>query len=480
MILRSTGVCTPMVLWSVLIAPQVAWAEPTISKSVISPAMLKSTTLASTLLTPPLPAHSADTSEVLLSLQQAQMWAQQSQTLQSFWQQRQAVAQANVTQSLVWQNPELSIGQTGFHRNTELEFSVSISQKLDVFGERAAREQLARIQLQQSDLAQLSDTAQLQLAVTAEYWQLAQAEWVLQLGNHQAQLSQQALNVAQKRLDAGRIAALDYDKILIAHQQQQRDLQRMNSDQQIAHDQLAQFWEAVQPFSGTGQPLQFPILDQSLSKIDDNNDLFQQQLRQQQQLAQAELSLAKIRTKPQPTVSLGYVERREAVLQSDQKTQRIMLGVSIPLPLFNRHQGVVQAQQALQQMSMSQRELELRLRQQRMQQTWRTLQALQQQYQILTTQQMPLAEQIQQKTLTGFEVGKLSVLDVQQAMRDYQQLQAEQLQILAQAWQGMLTLQAIRLGVSNPESLITPNSRYALNNQILQSGKALVLPVTGE
>lgn len=176
-----------------------------------------------------------------LSLQQTQDLALQSQPLQQLWQQRRHIAEANVLQSNQRRNPQLLLEQTGFKNTQEREASIAIAQQLDIFGERKTRQQLAGLQLEQDSVRRLTDEAELRLAVTIAYWQLAQAEWALELAGTQQQLSLQGLMVARKRLQAGRIAEVDYQRVHIAHQNQVRQWQAAQAQCALARQQLGQF-----------------------------------------------------------------------------------------------------------------------------------------------------------------------------------------------------------------------------------------------
>ena len=414
-------------------------------------------------------------------MQQAQAQALQQQPLQQLWQQRQNIAQSQVLQSSLRTNPELMVEQTGFNKKNEQELSIGISQKLDLFGERKTRQALATIQLNQDSLMRERDEAEIKLMVSVAYWQLAQAEWNIALLKQQQTLSQQTLNVAKKRLEAGRIAQVEYQRVQLADQSQQQKSQAVQAQYQIAHLQLAQLLgtESLLP-NQLQQPIQFPVLaalnpnhlsEQTLL----NQQIQQQQIQQQQNYAATALQLAKIQAKPQPSISIAYVQNREARYANiathtsnannapdNDRSQRVALGLSVPLALFNKNQGVVQAQYAMQQTGQIQAAWQIKQRQQRAQQQWLNLTAIEQQYQQLTTQQLPTAKQIWQKTLIGFEAGKFTVLDVQQASRDYQQTQAEQLALLQQAWQISHSLQALHLGLNISDA---SNTLYELNQR---------------
>ncbi|XID74761.1 TolC family protein [Alkanindiges sp. WGS2144] len=380
----------------------------------------------------------------VISLVQAQTLALQYQPRQQVWQQRSQLVQGQAQQAGLQANPQLTVEQTGLERTQEREFSVAVAQQLDVFGERKVRQQLSLLGVEQEQLNQDMSQAQLKLTVSQAYWQLAQAEWALQLAEQQQILGQQSLKVAKKRLEAGRIAALEYHKVQLEQQQQQQQWQAVQNQLHIARLQLGQWWgDSTVNLFKTGQPLQFPV-SQSITINAPNLGL--QYLHQQQKQAEVALHLARIQARPQPTLSLGYVRTRESNT-TDAQSQRIALGVSVPLPLFNQNQGTVREQQAMLALSQGQAHLYQQQIQQQIQQKQLTLQLLAQQYQQLTQQQLPLAQQVQQKTQTGFEAGKFSVLDVQQASRDYQQLQSRQLNLLQQGWQLSLELQALALGL---------------------------------
>lgn len=415
-------------------------------------------------------------SQATFNLQQAQAQALQQQPLQQLWQQRQNIAQSQVLQSGLRTNPELMIEQTGFNKKNEQELSIGISQKLDLFGERKTRQALATIQLNQDSLMRERDEAEIKLMVSVAYWQLAQAEWNIALLKQQQTLSQQALSVAKRRLEAGRIAQVEYQRVQLADQSQQQKSQAVQAQYQIAHLQLAQLLgaESLLP-SQLQQPIQFPVLALLNPNHLSGQTLLNQQIEQQQNYAATALQLAKIQAKPQPSLSIAYVQNREASYANstnsanntnnapdNNRSQRVALGLSVPLALFNKNQGVVQAQYAVQQTAQIQAAWQIKQRQQRAQQQWLNLTAIEQQYQQLTTQQLPTAKQIWQKTLIGFEAGKFTVLDVQQASRDYQQTQAEQLALLQQAWQISHSLQALHLGLNISDA---SNTLYELNQR---------------
>lgn len=423
----------------------------------------------------------------LMSLQQVQDLAMQHHLANSSWPQRQQLAQAKVRYAGLRPVPQLVLEQMGWQGDSERELSVALVQPLDVFGQRKARQQLATLQVEQENWLKTASEAQLQLVAAVLYWRLAQAEWAAQLASQQATLSQQSLNAAQQRLAAGRIAQVDYQRVQVAHQSQLSQWQTARAQQQAAQLQLSQLWPNQPPVPvSTGQAIQWPssfklTSSESISPKSSSSDVstaleknpLLQQLEQQYQQASVTLKLAQIEAKPQPVLSLGYVNTRETAPQETSKRQRIAVGLSLPLPLFRSNAAVMQAQQAMQHINQQQASQQRQILAQQQHYEQLAQQALAQQYQQLTQQQLPLAQQIQQKTVQGFVAGKFGVFEVQQATRDYQQLQREQLELLRHAWQLSLAKQALALGLAQTD-INSSTVLYDLNRQISQSGSTLL------
>lgn len=423
----------------------------------------------------------------LMNLQQVQDLALQHYSANASWPQRQQLAQAKLRYAGLRPVPQLLLEQTGWQGDRERELSVALAQPVDVFGQRKARQQLANLQVEQENWLRTASEAQLKLVAAVLYWRLAQAEWMEQLASQQTTLSQQSLNAAQQRLSAGRIAQVDYQRVQIAHQSQLSQWQAARAQQQTAQLQLNQLWPNQPPVPvSTGQAIQWPssfklTSSESISPKSSSSDVstaleknpLLQQLEQQYQQASAALKLAQIEAKPQPVISLGYVNTRETAPQETSQQQRIAVGLSVPLPSFKSTAAVIQAQQAMQQINQQQASQQRQILAQQQQYDQLAQQTLAQQYQQLTRQQLPLAQQIQQKILQGFAAGKFGVMEVQQATRDYQQLQREQLELLRQAWQLSFARQALVLGLTQSD-INSSTVLYDLNRQISQSGATLL------
>lgn len=426
------------------------------------------------------PTADLQETNAVLTLDQAIQLAQQFSPLQALWQSRRDIAQGNLQQSGLWQNPEISIEQTGFKNTVEREQSFSVSQKLDLFGVLSAKKKLATIALDSEASMRLAYQSQLKLAVTAAYWRVAQAEWQLQLVQAQDQLSDASEQAAKRRLQAGRIAEVDYSRVVVAHQQVKVQLDAAKTALLVSRLQLSRLWGNTTPvfLSTTASTTNsWPVVhaDQILLGLSDNPQ--QQLYRQQQKQAEVAVKLARLQALPQPTLKIGSTRTQLSNAEQGSNSNRLMVGLSVPLPLFDRHQGEIQARTALANLAALQGQLNLNQRQQQAQALLLQLDGLSSQYQQLITEQLPLAQQIQQKTLLGFEAGKFSITEVQQATRDYQSLQFNQLQLLSQAWQLSLQLAAMKEGLAADTDISNADAIDRTNSQLMQD--SMSLPVIG-
>ena len=154
-------------------------------------------------------------------------------------QQRQSISELNIKNSGLWQNPSLNINQDGFGSNTDRELSIAISQPLDVFGQRKLDQKLAETAHQQGQLQQQLWTAQSQLVVKFAWSQLALAQVEKSLFAAQLKVSQNNLDSAKKRYQAGSIALVDYERAQIESLDMQRLYQQAILAEQVAQRQLS-------------------------------------------------------------------------------------------------------------------------------------------------------------------------------------------------------------------------------------------------
>ncbi|EPF6186602.1 TolC family protein [Acinetobacter baumannii] len=409
------------------------------------------------------------TQKAAFSFEQALARAQSYQTQQGVWQAQQQMAEAQLKQSRLWANPSLSIEQTGLQSDQEKELAIGISQPLDLFGQRKAAQHLAKVEMSKVDLAEQRYKAELELIVKYFWSQVALLELEKSLIGEQLAVSQENLSASEKRYQAGSIAQVDVDRVRMSHLENQRFYQQVDLKLQIAKQQLANLW------GGDSNQIQ---LSQSSNQLwvlaadvdtgqDRQNNLLERSFQLDALAQQATIQQLKAKARPQPTVTLGVNNTRSP----EQRTEnQIRLGVEIPLNLFNRQQYGIKIAQAKQELSQRQQSFYRQQNQADIETLMSELKGLHIQFKQLNDQQVPLAVQVQQKTLQGFRLGKFAVTDVQQATMQLQDVRLRKVELLKQAWQNSIEIQSLRLGLE-PEQIMAKDALMQLNQRVWQQAQ---------
>ncbi|MDR6796919.1 TolC family protein [Acinetobacter calcoaceticus] len=403
------------------------------------------------------------------TFEQALEQVQNYQNQQGVWQAQQQMAEANLKQSRLWANPSLSIEQTGFQSDQEKELAIGISQPLDIFGQRKAAQNLAKVEISKIDLAEQRYTAELGLIVKYFWSQVALLELEKSLIGEQLSVSQENLLASEKRYQAGSIAQVDVDRVRMSHLENQRLYQQVDLKLQVAKQQLVNLWGGgSSQFQLFQSPNQLWALAANIEPNQDSqNNLLERSFQLDSLAQQANIQQLKAKARSQPTVTLGVNNTRSPEQSTDNQ---IRLGVEIPLNLFNRQQYGIKIAQAKQELSQRQQSFYRQQNQADIETLMSELKGLRIQFKQLNDQQVPLAAQVQQKTLQGFRLGKFAVTDVQQATMQLQDVRLRKVELLKQAWQNSIEIQSLRLGLE-PEQIMAKDALMQLNQRAWQQSQ---------
>jgi len=410
-----------------------------------------------------------DIQKAAFTFEQALEQVQNYQNQQGVWQAQQQMAEANLKQSRLWANPSLSIEQTGFQSDQEKELAIGISQPLDIFGQRKAAQNLAKVEISKIDLAEQRYTAELGLIVKYFWSQVALLELEKSLIGEQLSVSQENLLASEKRYQAGSIAQVDVDRVRMSHLENQRLYQQVDLKLQVAKQQLVNLWGGgSSQFQLFQSPNQLWALAANIEPNQDSqNNLLERSFQLDSLAQQANIQQLKAKARPQPTVTLGVNNTRSPEQSTDNQ---IRLGVEIPLNLFNRQQYGIKIAQAKQELSQRQQRFYRQQNQADIETLMSELKGLRIQFKQLNDQQVPLAAQVQQKTLQGFRLGKFAVTDVQQATMQLQDVRLRKVELLKQAWQNSIEIQSLRLGLE-PEQIMAKDALMQLNQRAWQQSQ---------
>jgi len=339
------------------------------------------------------------------------------------------IAEGERTQAGLIPNPELAWEVEDTRRDSSTT-TVTLSQPLELGGKRAARiavagagQAIARLELERQRNGLRADVVQ-------AYHAALRAQTAVELAQQSQALTERGLRVVQGRVSAGQSSPVEATRAQVQLAQAQAEQRRAETQRTVAYQALARL---------TGSPLatfdqlpasqlspgQAPLADTLLGQVEQTAEW--RLAAAQVERGEASLGSEKALRIPNLTVSVGSQYSRE-------DRQRVnVVGLSMPLPLFDRNQGnVLAAARRADQARDLRNAVELRLRSETRSAVdqWRTAM---QEVQAYDRTILPAAQQAVDTATRGFEMGKFAFLDVLDAQRTLIDARGLYLQALASA-----------------------------------------------
>ena len=347
-----------------------------------------------------------------------------------------AIADGARRQAGVFRNPEVSFVREGSQRGTRTQ-TVQLSQVLELGGKRSARIRLAERERSLAEGNLGVARTDLRADVTAAYFDALGAQERLQIAQASLDVASKAATAAEKRVAAGRVSPVEQDRAGVAQASARLDLAQAQSELSIAMHTLAAYWGET---AAVSRPLVVPELDlaaaPSLSELQQRLDASPQLRRSRLQVEREEAQVGLDRSQRMPDVTLMVGRQKDDEIG---RTQTV-LGVSLPIPLFNRNQGSLQA--SLSRAEKARTELEasrLRLHQS-LTTAYQRAQLSREQVRTMREDILPRAQRVFDAAVTGFEAGKFSFLDVLDAQRTLLQIRTQYIQALYDRYRAVADL----------------------------------------
>nr|WP_178117714.1 TolC family protein [Pseudomonas sp. R5(2019)] len=323
------------------------------------------------------------------------------------------VAQGEREQAGLIPNPELAWEAEDTRRDSRTT-TVTLSQTLELGGKRGARVEVAS---QGQALAQVQLERQrntLRAEVIGAYQGALRAQQREHLAGQSQALAERGLRVAQGRINAGKASPIEASRAQVFLAEVQLERRRAADERASAYQRLAELtgaaYAAFERLEEATEPA--PAVPETLALLERLNETADLRLAQLQiDQGDAALGLEQRRRIPDLTVSIG------SQYSATDRERVNVLGLSMPLPLFDRNQGnVLAASRRADQARDLRNAAELRLRTELRQalDQWRTAeQALVSFDQVI----LPSAQRAVDAASRGFEAGKFNFLDVLDAQR---------------------------------------------------------------
>lgn len=346
-----------------------------------------------------------------------------------------AIAEGARLQAGLLPNPELSVLREGVQRAGRTQ-TVQISQPLELGGKRAARVRVAELdQTLATDTLRLTASG-LRADVTAAYFNALTAQERVALAQGAVELANKASSAATRRVAAGKISPVDESRSTVAAAGARLELAAAQAELAGARRRLGALWGGSLPDEQSlilPASTSLPPLATLQARLESSPRL----QRAASQLAREEAQVRLEQTQRVPDVAVIIGGRKD----DDLGRSQAVLGLSIPLPLFNRQQGNVlsalrRAEQAKAELAVTRLELE-----QALADAYQRAELAQLQLDTVRTGMLPAAQSALDATVTGFELGKFSFLDVLDAQRTLSQVRTQYLNAMSERYRALAEVQ---------------------------------------
>ena len=342
-------------------------------------------------------------------------------------------------QAGVRHNPYISSEIQDTRSDTQ-QITLQFNQEIELGNKRESRLALADI-LHTKATAELDALkATIHANTVNAFYEVLVAQERLALSKSSFEVANAAVNAATKRVNAGKSSPVEETKSNIAASSAKIELNQSNSQLNSARKRLSALW---------GNP--FPVFEQAYGDVENiplvpsfENLLALLENAPAIVIANLEVSarggsikLARSQSTPNITISAGIVNNQQLGLN------QAILGLSVPIPLFDRNQGNVQEAVSLQYKAQDElialkTQLATKLAGEHERLSVARLSAISLREEIL-----PGAQNAFEAANKGFNAGKFNFLDVLDAQRTLFQAKSQYIQVLLDAHQAIAEIESI-------------------------------------
>jgi len=388
--------------------------------------------LAALLLSPLVaPAQPATLASSSLTLEQAQGLAAARSLELSAAQRELEASDGTVRQAGAFRNPELT-ATVEDTRSATRTTTTTLGIPIELGGKRTARVNAAQRSRDVAQ-AQLAEArSRLRASVISAFFATVVAQERLKLAKDSVDLARRAADLVARRVTAGKSSPVDATRAQVDLANVRLEVAEAQGQLQAARETLASLWGESVPAFGEldGDTSAAPTraaTAELLLQVDASPALVADRLDIERRKALVDVE----RSKASPDVVLTVGAKRD----NERGLTQAVVGVTIPLPLFDRNEGAVheasrRADKARDEYDAARIRLVLDVRQAATQ-----LSTAQESLRTIRETVLPAAQQAYDASTTGFEAGKFGFLDVIDSQRSLLQARARYLNTLSSAWQ---------------------------------------------
>lgn len=348
-------------------------------------------------------------------------------------------AEGAVRQAGAWRNPEFSATVEDTRRDSRTT-TATVDFPVELGGKRAYRVTAAERARDVASAELANVRAEVKARVLAAYFAVAVAQERASLVSASADLASRGADAVAKRVAAGKVSPVEQNRARVDQANAQLESAEAAAELQTARYALAAaLGNADLTFDAVAADVKVapdrPVFKELVAQLDGAPGLLAARMEVERRRAVVDVE----RSKGTPDVTLSVGAKRDKELG---RTQAV-IGVTIPLPVFDRNQGaVLEASRRADKAADELQAARLRLLAE-LQEASNRLTVVGSSLQTLQGTVLPSAEQAYDAASKGFEAGKFGFLEVLDAQRSLLQARSRYLNTLAAAYQAAAAIDRI-------------------------------------
>jgi outer membrane protein, heavy metal efflux system len=342
-------------------------------------------------------------------------------------------------------NPVLDITGDNLHNARKAEAgdrstTIQIGQLIELGGKRAARMRAAEAGRDLADWDYEAKRIEILSLVAQRFVDVLAAQQRKRLADEALALARQVSDAAARRVQAGKVSPVEETKARLAQASAEVELEQAKREGIAVRNALGALWANPSPsfenaVGDLEKSLSLPAYEQLAGRVRDNPEL----ARWSSEIARRQAGVDSERAKAVPDVTLTAGVTRFS--QFDDRAY--IVGISLPLPLFNRNQGgILEASRRLDKATDESRAAEGRVLTE-LARAYQRLAAIDHEIGTLRTILLPGAQTAFDAATKGYQLGKFGFLDVQDAQRTLFQTRTQNLRALADYQRGVSEIERL-------------------------------------
>jgi cobalt-zinc-cadmium efflux system outer membrane protein len=362
-----------------------------------------------------------------------------------------AAAKGERAQAGAWQNPEISYSRENFGGGnaykaiSPMQNSYGVSQLIEIGGKISARESIAAKGLEIASLDEQAATLDVIRDVTTAYADVVAAEENVRLATEQKALAVDVLKSVSVRVEAAAAPLMQKSRAEVERSTATIALDKASRERDISRKKLAALMGEERFILPLDSAAFYAIVKPEAASLEEklkaNPDLVK--LNSSLEQSKARLELEQANAIPDPRVNVGVIHIPSA------KDQAFMVGVSLPIPIFNANRGNIEkARHEISRTEMDNRQMALNASAE-LTQAHERMENSYVQAQTLKTEILPSADKAFKLAREGYGLGRfpyLEVLDAQRSLFGVKQQQIEAIREFHTAKAQVERLTTTRLG----------------------------------